>query len=167
MKAHATRQSEAANFTPDRRAAAPFGLRRSALAAGAALASINIWTGAPLLAVWVGSQAQKIIAGQGPGSGESMTAILVVVVVLLGLELWLVRALTRLSSAYDELTGRPPAARRTSPWLRSMRGEREELVRRRAGISTVERIVVVSVVAAVLSFEVWFFFFAGSSLPNA
>jgi hypothetical protein len=74
--------------------------------------------------------------------------------------------LTWLNAKYDELTGRPPAARQTSPWLRSMRDEREENVRRKYGISAVERVVVVSVVAAVLAFEVWFFFFAGSSLPN-
>ena len=45
----------------------------------------------------------------------------------------------RVSAAYDELTGRPHAARRTSPWLRSMRGEREELARKGEGISGVER----------------------------
>jgi hypothetical protein len=88
------------------------------------------------------------------------------VAVLAVVELALTLALTRLSAAYDELTGRPHAARRTSPWLRSMRGEREELARERAGISGVERVVVISVVAAALAFEIWFFFFAGSSLPN-
>jgi hypothetical protein len=88
------------------------------------------------------------------------------VAVLAVLELALTLALMRLSATYDELTGRPHAARRTSPWLRSMRGEREELARERAGISGVERVVVISVVAAVLAFEIWFFFFAGSSLPN-
>jgi hypothetical protein len=31
----------------------------------------------------------------------------------------------------------------------------------------VERIVVAAMVAAVVAFEIWFFFFAGSSLPNA
>jgi hypothetical protein len=95
-----------------------------------------------------------------------MRAVFVVVAVLAVLELGLTLALTRLSAAYDELSGRPQAARRTSPWLRSMRGEREELARKRAGISGVERIVVVSVVAAVLALEIWFFFFAGSSLPS-
>ena len=47
-----------------------------------------------------------------------------------------------------------------------MRGEREELARRRHGISVVERIVVLSVVAAALVGEYWFFFLAGSSLGN-
>ena len=48
-----------------------------------------------------------------------------------------------------------------------MRGEPERVARQRAGISGVERIVVITVVAAVIAFEIWFFFFAGSSLPNA
>jgi hypothetical protein len=96
-----------------------------------------------------------------------MRAIFVVVVVLAVTELVLTLALMRVSAAYDELSGRPRAERRTSPWLRSMRGEREEFARRREGISAVERVAVISVVAAVLAFEIWFFFFAGSPLPNA
>jgi flagellar basal body-associated protein FliL len=124
-----------------------------------ALAAINIWTGAPLLAVWAGSRVAR-------GSALSMSAVLVVVVVLVTSCLALAAALTWLSARYDALTGRPPEARRTSPWLRSMRGEREELARKRHGISAIERIVVVAVVVCVLVFEVWFFFFAGSSLPS-
>ena len=134
-------------------------LRRILLVSASALAAINIWTGAPLLAVWVGSQVAA-------GSRLSMGAVAVVVVVLAAACLALAAALSWLSGRYDELTGRPAAARRTSPWLRSMRGEREEVARRRHGISAVERIVVLAVVIAVLAFEVWFFFFAGSSLPS-
>jgi hypothetical protein len=144
-----------------------FRLKRTALAVSTALVSINVWTGVPLLAIWVGSQFEGWVGGSGTGGGTTMRAVFVLVGVLAVLELALTLALTRLSDAYDELTGRPAAARRTSPWLRSMRGEREELARKRAGISGVERVVVVSVVAAVLAFEIWFFFFAGSSLPNS
>lgn len=136
-------------------------LRRLALVIGTALVSINIWTGAPLLAVWVGS---KIQAAQ---NGLSMSALLAVIVVLAVTVLLLATLLAWLNARYDQLSGRPAAARETSPWLRSMRGERRTDVRRRHGISAVERVVVISVVAAVLAFEVWFFFFAGSSLPNA
>jgi len=134
--------------------------KRVGLVAASALVSINIWTGAPLLAVWVGSKVQ------GNLTALSMTAVFTVVVVLavaVGLLAWL---LTWINAAYDELAGREPAARQTSPWLRSMRGERESDVRRRHGISAIERVVVVTVVVAVLVFEVWFFFFAGSSLPS-
>ena len=134
-------------------------LKRVGLLSASALAAINIWTGAPLLAVWVGSQ----VAGE---SGLSMGAVFLVLVVLGASCLALAFALTWLSARYDELTGRPAAARRTSPWLRSMRGEREEIARKQHGISAVERIVVIAVVLCVLVFEVWFFFFAGSSLPS-
>jgi hypothetical protein len=47
-----------------------------------------------------------------------------------------------------------------------MRDEREADVQHKHGISAVERIVVICAVAGVLAFELWFFFFAGSSLPN-
>jgi hypothetical protein len=142
-----------------------FRLRRIGLAVGTALVSINVWTGVPLLAIWVGSHFEGWVGGSGTGGGTTMRAVFVLVAVLAVLELAMTLALARLSAAYDELTGRPHAARRTSPWLRSMRGEREEFARERAGISGIERVVVISVVAAVLAFEVWFFFFAGSSLP--
>ena len=141
-------------------------VKRLALASAAAVVAVNIWTGAPLLALWVGSRFEGWIHSRDPGNGVTMRAVFVVVIVLAALELGLTFALTRLSGEYDELTGRPHEARRTSPWLRSMRGEREELARRRHGISVVERIVVLSVVGAALVGEYWFFFLAGSSLGN-
>ena len=143
------------------------GLRRLGLAVATAVVSVNIWTGAPLFALWVGSRFEGWVGGSGTGGGTSMRAVFVLLGVLAVLELALTFALAKLSAAYDELTGRPQSARRTSPWLRSMRGEREDFERKRHGISAVERVVVISVVAAMLAFEIWFFFFAGSSLPNA
>jgi hypothetical protein len=139
---------------------------RLGLAAASALVSVAVWTGAPLFAVWVGSRAQSWLGGRSPGTGESMGAVVFVVVCLAAVELLLLVLLTRLSGAYDDLTGRPQEARRTSPWMRSMRGERVEFARQRHGISAIERIVVLSVVAAALSFELWFFFLAGSPLSN-
>jgi hypothetical protein len=134
-------------------------VKRAGLVSAAALVAINIWTGSPLLALWIGSRVQG-------GSGLKMGAVVAVVVVLAALVLALAWALDWLSARYDELTGRPAAARQTSPWLRSMRDERGTDVRRKYGVSAVERVVIVTVVGAVLTFEVWFFFFAGSSLPS-
>ena len=136
-------------------------LKKIGLVAASALCSVNLWTGAPLFAVWVGSKVQ------GNLNHLSMTAVFSVIVVLAVTVFLLAFALTWLNAKYDDVTGRPAAARHTSPWLRSMRDEREEDTRRKFGISPIERVVVISVVAAVLVFEVWFFFFAGSSLPNA
>jgi hypothetical protein len=129
---------------------------RIGLAAAAAFVTVNIWTGAPLLALWVGSRAA------GP-SGLSMTAVFVVVAVLTILVLLLVRLLTRINERYDRLTGRKQE-RRVSPWMRSMRSEREEYAHAKHGTSAIERVVVISVTAAMLVFNVWFFFFAGSPL---
>lgn len=134
--------------------------KRIGLVIASALVSINIWTGAPLLAVWVGSKVQ------GSLTTLSMAAVFSVIGVLALMVAGLAFLLAQINRSYDDLVGREPAARQTSPWLRSMRGEREEDIRQRHGISPIEKVVVVTVVLAVLTFEVWFFFFAGSSLPN-
>jgi hypothetical protein len=126
-----------------------------------ALCAINVWTGAPLFAVWIGSKVQ------GNLNNISMTALFSVVLVLAATVFCLGLLLTWLNAKYDQVTGRPAAARRTSPWMRSMRDEREEDVERKYGIGGVERVVVICAVVGGLAFEAWFFFFAGSSLPNA
>ena len=135
-------------------------LKRIGLVAASALVSINIWTGAPLLAVWVGSKVQ------GSLTTLSMSAVLSVIAVLAVTVLALAFLLAQINRAYDDLIGREPVGRQTSPWLRSMRGEREADIRQKHGMSAIEKVMVATVVAGALAFEVWFFFFAGSSLPN-
>jgi hypothetical protein len=131
--------------------------KRIALVTGAAVVALNVWTGAPLLALMVGSKVQ----GNSHLSTETVFAVIIVFAILEYLLAW---ALSWLNATYDTMTGRAVEARRTSPWLRSMRGESEEDTRARFGISPIERIVSLSVAAAILLFEVWFFFFAGSPL---
>lgn len=132
-------------------------MKRVGLAAAAAFVSVNIWTGAPLLALWVGSRTV-------PDSGLSMGAVFIVVLVLLVSVLALAWLLNRINERYNRLTGAPAVQRRTSPWLRSMRSERDELAKQRHGVSAIERVVVISVMAAAAAFNVWFFFFAGSPI---
>ena len=95
-----------------------------------------------------------------------MTAVFAVIAILAVTVFALGYLLTVINNKYDELTGRPAVARQTSPWLRSMRDERDDAVQRKYGIGGIERVVVLCAVAGVLAFEAWFFFFAGSSLPN-
>jgi hypothetical protein len=134
-------------------------LTRIGLGSLAALISVNVWTGAPLFAVWVGSKVQ------GNFSSLSMGAVALTVIVLAVVEFVLVLVLSWVNARYDEAIGRPPLRRRY-PWHTSMRGERETVIAQRQGVSGVERIAIVSVVAGVLVFEFWFFFLAGSSLPS-
>jgi hypothetical protein len=142
-----------------------FKLKRMILAIAAALVSVNIWTGCPLLALWVGSQFEGWVGARAPSTGVSMKSILVVVVVLAVLEMGLVLLLTRVSDAYDKLIGRPHKARRTTAWLRSLGGEQENSVLGKYGVSVVERIGIISVVVCVLAFEAWLFFSPRSALP--
>ena len=135
------------------------GVKKTALAVAATLVAVNMWTGAPLLALWAASQLVSSIS-------LTMGAFLLVVVVLAAAEVLLTLLLTWLHSTYDELTGRPLEARRTSPWLRSMRGEREDIRRTRVPSSPLEKAVMLTIVAAVLAFEVWLFFFAHYTYPG-
>ncbi len=135
-------------------------VKRLGIVVASAAAATLAWTGAPLLAVWVGSQVQT-------GRLLSMWGVVTVVASLAALELVLVWALTWLHARYDELTGRPGIATQTSPWHRAWRGDRVEDVRSRYGVSAPERAVASSVAAGILAFEIWFFFFAGSSLASS
>jgi DNA primase catalytic core, N-terminal domain len=132
-------------------------LKKVVLVTATALVAINAWTGAPLLAVWIGSHAQS-------GKVLSMWGVLTVLAVLGVLEFMFGWALTWLSARYDRLTGRPRLAGQTSPWHRAKRGDRVQDVRSRYGISAPEAVVAASVIAGVLALEIWFFFFAGSML---
>lgn len=132
-------------------------LRRAGMAGACAFLTINIWTGCPLLALWIGSQ----VVGQRT---LSMTAVCIVVVVLAVLVFVFAVALTWLNNRYDELTGRPRGERRAT-WLRSMRAEAEGHVSQRVGVTLLERIVMANVYGAVIAITVWYAFFAGAPSP--
>jgi hypothetical protein len=131
-------------------------LKRTMMAGATAFIAINLWTGAPLLALWVGSQ----VVGR---SALSMQAVFVVVIVLAVLLFAMVIALTWLNATYDELIGRPSGEDRLT-WLRSMNVRGKEDISHEVGITVLEQIVMASVYIAVIAFVAWFFFFAGSPL---
>jgi len=140
---------------PERRD--PGALRRAGLAGTTAFLTANIWTGCPLLALWIGAQ----VVGE---HALSMGAVCVVVVALAVLVFGSTMALTWLNNVYDEIVGRPRAERR-STWLRSMRGESEGHVSQRVGVTLLERIVVINVYVAVIAFVVWYVTIAGRPTP--
>jgi hypothetical protein len=129
---------------------------RIGLAALTALISVNLWTGAPLFAVWVGSRVQN-------GTGLTMSAVGTVIGVLAVLVTLLVLALVRVEAAYKFFSGEPVQKKRTAPWMRSLRDERPELAEKRP-LSGMEKSIIATVVLAMAAFETWFFFFAGSSI---
>ncbi len=133
-------------------------LTRLALAAAIAVVSLNVWTGSPLLALWIGSRVQ------GENTQPSMAAFAAVVGSLALFSFLLYQALKRVSHSYQAATGTLPSVRSHAPWLRSMRGERPDYPGTGPQISGAERIVVLVVLVAALAFEVWFFFFSCSPI---
>jgi hypothetical protein len=131
--------------------------KRLLLVALMALASVNLFTGAPLFAIWVGSRVQ------GDSGSLSMTAVLAVVVVMALVCSALVWALNRMGAAHDALLGRP-AARRQTTWMKPFNSGPAHA--QQGGLRALDKILVGAVVVAGLGFEAWFFFFAGSSLGS-
>ena len=128
---------------------------RVVLAALTAFLAVNLYTGAPLLAIWAGSRVQG-------GTQLTMGTVGVVIGVLVFTVAIIVFLLTRVEAAYKYVTGQK-TPRRTSPWLRSMRGERDDEERRRP-LTGYEKSLVIAVVLAAAAFEIWFFFFSGSPI---
>ena len=145
---------------PAEKTSRTFGARvqRAALLAAMAVVAINIWTGSPLLALWIGSRIQ------GEETQPSMGAVFAVIACLVVTSLLLVRLLGVLGARHDRLMGLPEAPRRQQPWLRSLSGERASEQRRRARVSALDAVLVATVVLAAAAFEVWFFFFSGASI---
>jgi hypothetical protein len=128
-------------------------LKRVGLAAATAFVTVNIWTGCPLAALWVGAQTTQ-------ERRITMTTLFVIVAVLAVLVFASVYAIGWLNATYDELIGRPRIERRPA-WMRSMRAEDEGRIVQRVGITALERVVMLNVYVAVILLAVWFVFFAG------
>lgn len=146
----------AAVVTPASRQRPRHMLKRVGLAAATAFVTVNIWTGCPLVALWVGAQTVQ-------ERRVTMTSLFVIVAVLAVLVFASVYAISWLNAAYDELIGRPRIERRPA-WMRSMRAEAEGRIVQRVGITALERVVMLNVYVAVILLAVWFVFFAGPPL---
>jgi hypothetical protein len=120
------------------------------------LVSVNLWTGGPLLALWVGSRIQAAV-GQ-----LSMAAVGATLGVLILETFLLYKALAFLNARYNRAIGRTVKRQQTA-WLKPMSGERRSL-RVTEPLTAVERIVVVSVTVAFEAAVVWFFFLAHYTL---
>jgi hypothetical protein len=121
--------------------------------------ALNVWTGSPLFALWVGSRLQ----GSGP---PQMGPIFAVVLVFAAVSFGLATLLARLGDSYNAMTGQHAQVHRHVAWLRSMRGERPQYPGEKAQVTAMEQILVIAVVACFLAFEIWFFFFSSSPIDQ-
>ena len=120
-----------------------------------AVGSVVLWIGVPLGWIWL---ASNIVDSSEP----SMTPY---VMVLVGIPLTMVvvgKGLAQLNRVYGEVTGTTPTVRVVLPWHRSMRGERDAGQPR----TVLDVVMVCSVAVALVLFGLWFFLFAGSSIPT-
>jgi hypothetical protein len=119
-----------------------------------AVGSVAMWLGVPLGLIYA---ASKLADTPNPSLGPYL---LVLVGLPVGMAL-IGKGLGALNRAHSRLTGAEVDEYRPG-WTRSMRGERK--VERRGGV--LDTVMIVSVALAFVAFAVWFFGFAGSSLPT-
>src|SRR4051794_35473898 len=133
--------------------------KRVALVCLMVLATLNIWTGGPLLALWIGSRLQSF-------REPSMLALGIAAVSLRVISYALGKLLAWLDTIYGRVSGRPSSVSRHLPWLRSMRGERPHLQKHARELSPLEIILITMVVVVVALFEVWFFVYSPSPIDQ-
>src|SRR5215211_7858221 len=127
----------------------------SVRARSSAVASIAMWLVVPIGLVYLASQLQD---SSQPSLGPYL-------VVIFGLPIGMViigKLLGSLDRYYHRLTGTERDVRVQLPWMKSMRGEREST----RPFRMLNVVMVISVSLAVICFGIWFFFFAGSSIPR-
>jgi len=95
-----------------------------------------------------------------------MAPVFVVIVAFAVFSFALAMVLARLGDTYDRMTGQVLHVHRHVAWLRSMRGERPQYPGQHLQVTALERVLIVMVVACVLAFEVWFFFFSASPIDQ-
>ncbi|MDA0163647.1 hypothetical protein OM076_25460 [Solirubrobacter ginsenosidimutans] len=119
-----------------------------------AFGSVVMWIGVPIGLIYL---ASRIADSARPSAGPYL-------LVLIGLPVGMAivgKCLGTLDRLHGRLTGRHEERHRAT-WLRSMRAERTST--RRGGV--LDQVMIVSVGLALVAFGVWFFGFAGSSLPT-
>ena len=138
--------AEAATAGSSRAAAA-------ALVVAMGVGSLVLWIGLPLGWLWLAGRLSE----DYPTIYLIALAAAPLSMVLFG---W---GLYRLNRVYMRVSGAPvpSAGRQRSAWMRSMRDDRNL----RAPKNVLDTFMAISVAIAFVLFLIWFFFFAGSSLP--
>lgn len=120
-----------------------------------AAGSIVMWLVSPVVWLWI---ASRMTDSSQPSLGPYALVLvgMVVTAVIIGKFLGVV------NRAHLRVTGRLTDKRDHASWNRSMRGERRPVNDR----GVLEQVMLISVGCALVLFGIWFFGFAGSSLPS-
>jgi hypothetical protein len=122
-----------------------------------ALGSVAMWLGVPYGWLWVASHVAD-------RQGHLTLGPVMIIVICIPVSMVLCAVLlTRLNDLYYRVTGHElEEGPRQAPWMRSMRGERAPKRTR----TVLDVVMVLSVLLALISFELWYVLFAGSPLPG-
>ena len=121
-----------------------------------AFGSVLMWLGVPIGLIYL---ASRIADSPTPSMGPYL-------LILIGLPVGMVavgKVLGALDRYHGRITGLDDGRPQQAAWMKSMRGERERRRRR----SVLDTVMMISVGVALLLSAIWFFGFAGSSLPGA
>jgi hypothetical protein len=121
-----------------------------------AFGSVLMWLGVPVGLIYL---ASRLADSPTPSMGPYL-------LILIGLPVGMVavgKVLGALDRYHGRVTGLDDGKPQQAAWMKSMRGERERRRRR----SVLDVVMMVSVGVALVLSAVWFFAFAGSSLPGA
>jgi hypothetical protein len=121
-----------------------------------AIGSVVMWLGVPVGVIYL---ASRLADSPKPSMGPY-------VLILIGLPVGMIvvgKLLGALDRYHGRITGLDDGRPTQAAWMKSMRGERERKRRR----SVLDTVMIISVGVALLLFGIWFFAFAGSSLPGA
>jgi hypothetical protein len=121
-----------------------------------AFGSVLMWLGLPVGLIYV---ASRVADSPKPSMGPYL-------LIIVGLPLGMVaigKVLGMLDRYHGRITGLDDGKPMQATWMVSMRGERQRKRRR----SVLDTVMMISVGVALVAAGVWFFAFAGSSLPGA
>jgi hypothetical protein len=121
-----------------------------------ALGSIAMWLVVPIAWLWLGSQ---MTSSSQPTIGPYLLVLAgtIVSMIVIG------KLLGSLNRMHMRVTGRLRDKREQATWMKSMRGERRGTHQDRG---VLDGVMMISVGIAVVLFGIWFFAFAGSSMPS-
>ena len=120
-----------------------------------AIGSVILWIGIPV--GWLYA-ASLLVDSSQPTLGPYILIIFGIPITMFIFG----KLLFTLDRAFERVTGRTSETDFRPPWLKSMRGERDTSRR----MTVLEGVMIASVSLALFCFGVWFFLFAGSSLPT-
>jgi hypothetical protein len=120
-----------------------------------AVGSVLLWIGIPI--GWERVASHTVKTSQ-PSFGPYL-----LVLIATPLSMWICgKFLFRLNAVYSRVTGQTYHVRTQLPWHKSMR----DAPGSGRPTTILDLVMIVSVSLALTAFGIWFFFFAGSSIPN-